>query len=51
MINSLVDLLHSWQQSQNDMNHALQAIQLSLRGHANDSLIDDILNFNGKPEL
>ena len=47
MNNSLVDLLLCQQQTQNDMTHALQAIQQSLRDDTNDSLIEIIPNFDG----
>ena len=47
MNNSLINLLHCQQQTQNDTIHALYAIQQSQRDHANDPLI----TFDGKPEL
>ena len=46
--NSLIDLLHCQQKTQNE---TLQVIHQSQRDHANDSLIDDISTFHGKPEL
>ena len=48
---SLVDLLHCQQQTQNDTAHALQATQQSQRDHATDLLIDDIQSYDVKPEL
>ena len=51
MNNSLVKLLHGQQQTQNDTTWPLQAVEQSKKDHANDSLIDDIPNFDGKPKL
>ena len=51
MNNSLMDLVHCQQQTQNDTIRVLQAIQQSQRDHAYDSLTDDIPSFDGKPEL
>ena len=51
MNNSLIDLLYCQQQTQNDTTPALQVIYQPQRDHANDSLIDDIPDFDGKPEL
>ena len=49
--NYLVYSLHCQQQTQYDRTCALQVIQQSQRDHANDSLINDIPSFDGKPEL
>ena len=49
MNNSLKDVLLSQQQMQNDTAHTLTAIWQAQLGHANDSLIDGILTFDGTP--
>ena len=49
--NLLIDLLYCHQKKQNDTMYALQVIHQVQRDHANDSLIDNILTFSGKPKF
>ena len=49
--NSLIDLLQCHQRVHNNTTSVLQVIHQSHQDHANDSLIDDIPTFDGKPEL
>ena len=51
MNKSLVDLFHCQQQTLNETTHVLQAIQQSQKDRTNNSLINDIQTFDGKPEL
>ena len=51
MHSSLIDLLHCQQKTQNNTICGLHVIHQSQWDHANDSLIDDIPTFDGKPVL
>ena len=51
MNNSLVKLLYFQQPTKNAMIHTLQAIQQSQRTAANNTMVDNIPAFNGKPEF
>ena len=51
MNNSLTNLSQYQQRTQNDTTCALHVFHQSQQDHANDSLIDDISAFHGKPEL
>ena len=51
MNNLQIGLLQCQQRTWNDTTHALQVIHQYRWDHVNDSLIDDIPSFEGKPEL
>ena len=51
MYNSLINLFHCQQRTQDDTIHALQVVHQSQRVHANDSLIHYIPTSDGKPEF